>query len=87
MKSNARQSIYFSAYPLKAIKQEVSKNPDGQSPYLKAILSGKTRTLSRVRVMPMANPYAKTPAKFIPKPGDLPKDIELTDKDWFKSYE
>jgi hypothetical protein len=87
MKSNARESVYFSAYPLKAIETEIKKNPNGQSPYLKAILSGKTRTMSRVKVMPMANPYGKTPAKFSPKPGQLPKDIELTEKNWFNNYE
>jgi hypothetical protein len=87
MKSNARQSVYFSAYPLKALEKEIARNPNGQSPYLKAILSGKTRTMSRVRVMPMPNPYLKTPAKFTPKAGQLPKDIELTEKDWFNNYE
>ena len=87
MKSNARKSVYFSAYPLKNVEREVSKNTNGQSPYLKAILSGKTRTLSRVRVMPMVNPYAKTPAKFTPKASQLPNDIELSQKEWFNNYE
>jgi hypothetical protein len=51
MKSNDHPSFYFSAYPLKALTNEASAKPSSnQSPYLKAILSGKTRTLSRVRV-------------------------------------
>jgi len=88
MKSNVRpQSLYFSAYPLKAIQQETAKNPNGQSPYLKAILSGKTKAVSRVRVLPMSNPYAAKRVKFSPKPGQLPKDIEQTEKGWFNNYE
>ena len=97
MKSNAEPSIYFSAYPLKAISPEPAKEvtKDERSPYLKAILSGKTRVLSRVRVFPMANPYPKSPAvasrvnlsESIKKESKLPKDIELTQKEWFNNYE
>jgi hypothetical protein len=51
MKRNAQSTLYFSAYPLKALQDEASaKSAETQSPYLKAILSGKTRSLSRVRV-------------------------------------
>ncbi|MEI9811011.1 MAG: hypothetical protein WDO16_25760 [Bacteroidota bacterium] len=87
MKSTARPSLYFSAYPLKAIKEPSAANKQPESPYLKALLSGKSKTSSQVRVLPMTNPYKK---QFNPPPfkGDkLPKDIELTEKDWFKSYE
>jgi hypothetical protein len=86
MNSIAKPSYYFSAYPLKVIKQaEANKEPG--SPYLKALLSGKTKSRSRGRVLPMINPYNK---QFISSPVDsekLPKDIELTEKDWFKHYE
>ena len=88
MKSDSQPSLYFSAYPLKAINQRPSS---GQSPYIKAILSGKTRILSRVKISPMPNPYTN-PYKASPKPAapekeKMPKDIELTEKDWFKNYE
>ena len=83
MKNN-KPSLYFSAYPLKAINQQSSSE---QSPYLKAVLSGKTRTLSRVRVAPMINPYKATTKPVIPENEKLPKDVEHTEKDWFKNYE
>ena len=88
MKINIKPSFYFSAYPLKAISGSslAEKKPD--SPYLKALLSGKTQTNSnRVRVFPMTNLYNK---QFRPAPfeaGKLPKDIELTEKEWFNNYE
>ncbi len=97
MKSNAEPSIYFSAYPLKAISPEPTApaSTDERSPYLKAILSGKTRILSRVRVFPMINPYRKISEKLQQNPSDrlkavenkLPTDIELTEKEWFNNYE
>ena len=89
MKSNIHSSPYFSAYPLKALNQEPSAKPSNkQSPFLKAILSGKTRTISRIRVLPLANPYKQkttTPVRI--KDSKLPKDIELTEKEWFNNYE
>jgi hypothetical protein len=88
MKSNAQSTLYFSAYPLKALNEEPSVKPSqGQSPYLKAILSGKTRTLSRTRVFPMVNPYRKMVAPLAIDTSKLPKDIELTEKEWFNNYE
>jgi hypothetical protein len=87
MKSIIKPAFYFSAYPLKAITGSSSSDKKPDSPYLKAILSGKTKTSSRVRVFPMINPYN---SNFKPAPsetGNLPKDIELTEKDWFNNYE
>jgi hypothetical protein len=92
MKRNAQSTFYFSAYPLKALQDEASAKPSQtlsqtQSPYLKAILSGKTRTLSRVRVFPMINPYRKNMLPVIPDENKLIKDIELVEKEWFNNYE
>jgi hypothetical protein len=88
MKSNVQSTLYFSAYPLKALRDKASAKPSStQSPYLKAILSGKTRTLSRVRVFPMVNPYRRSSVPVIPDASKLPKDIELTEKEWFNNYE
>ena len=85
MKSNKQSSLYFSAYPLKAIKESSSE----QSPFLKAILSGKTRTLSRIRVSPMLNPYKVTikPAGMKTERVKVSKDIEPTSNEWFNNYE
>jgi hypothetical protein len=88
MKSNAQPPLYFSAYPLKTLNQETSaKSQTGQSPFLRSILSGKTRTLNSVRVLPMVNPYPQTQQPFIAKESKLPNDIELTEKEWFNNYE
>jgi hypothetical protein len=87
MKINSKPSFYFSAYPLKVISGSSLQNNVQGSPYLKALLSEKTNTCSRVRVFPITNSYNN---QFRPAPFDhdkLPKDIELTEKDWFNNYE
>lgn len=87
MKSTAKPSLYFSAYPLKAIKESSTTNNQPDSPYLKAMLSGKTNSSSRVRVLPTITPYKVQPPQVPSDTDNLPKDIELTEKDWFKNYE
>ena len=44
MKSNNQPSFYFSPHSLKALKQEPTAQPSSQSPYLRAVLSGKNRS-------------------------------------------
>jgi hypothetical protein len=85
MKSNANSSLYFSAYPLKAIKT-ASDAESSQSPYLRSVLSaGKSRTASRVRVFPMANPYKKPVV--VPNAVKPIKDIGIGGDGWFHNYE
>lgn len=86
MKSIAKPSFYFSAYPLKAIKESAATEKQPQSPYLRALLSGKTKSGKRARVFPMINPYNDR-FKLSPRPDKLAKDIGLSEKDWFKNYE
>ena len=86
MKSSANTSLYFSAYPLKAIELDEAKSGTSASPYLKAILCGKTKTLSRVRVMPMINPYSEKRLTVV-RTSVLPADIELMEKEWYNNYE
>ena len=81
---NIKPALYFSAYPLKAIKESSTSE---QSPFLKAILSGKTRTLSRVRVSPMLNPYKGTLKPAAPKKNEEKKNIEPGGNEWFNNYE
>ena len=62
MKGKPRPPFYFSAYRLKTLEEAATGSPSpGEmaqtSPYLKAILSGKTRIRSNPRVFPMINPY------------------------------
>ena len=88
MKNNAEPSFYFSAYPLKALGKNASAEaPSGHSPFLRAILSGKTRTVSRVRVLPMVNPYRETQKTTIRETGKMTDGMEKTEKEWFNNYE
>lgn len=88
MKSNVISTPYFSAYPLKVITEHTATIPTtNHSPYLKAILSGKARTLSRVRIFPMINPYKKSSIPVTPEVDSIPNDIERTVKEWFNNYE
>jgi hypothetical protein len=93
MKGNAKPSLYFSAYPLKAV-EAASKQKTG-SPYLRAILTAKPKQqVTRARVFPMVNPYKNpygenldpVPSRLIAV-NKLPVDIELTEKKWFNNYE
>lgn len=58
MKGKPRPPFLISAYRLKTFEEIIaSQNVEMQSPYLKSLLSGKTRVSSRVSVFPMINPY------------------------------
>ena len=88
MKSNVKPSLYFSAYPLKALMQDApSKTNLSQSLYLKSIHSGKIRTMSRIRIFAMMNPYRQAVKPVILNVSKLPEDIELTEKEWYNNYE
>ena len=88
MKSIVKPSFLFSAYPLRIAKETESANKQPGSPYLKAVLSGKNKTVvKKARVFPMVNPYRGNFKATPEQASKLPKDIELTDKDWFKQYE
>lgn len=86
MKASAHPSLYFSAYPLRVIKEKsTSVNAQVRSPYLKSILAGKNKTVSRVRVFPMANPYAQK--LVMPVIVKKAKDVDPSGKEWFSNYE
>jgi hypothetical protein len=85
MKSNAKAPLYFSAYPLKAIAESSSPSSSpGQTPYLRSVLAGKSKTSSRVRVFPMANPY---PKKTVSKQVKPARQVDATGDEWFNHYE
>lgn len=93
MKENAKPSVYFSAYPLKAVGSNEKEKTS--SPYLRAILSAKPRPKpNRAQVFPMINPYrnpygedlSPVTSRVIPV-NKVPVDIELTEKRWFHNYE
>lgn len=56
MKGIAKPSLYFSAYPLKAVEQASDKS-SSSSPFLRSVLNGNTNKANRARVFPMINPY------------------------------
>jgi hypothetical protein len=64
MKGIAKPSIYFSAYPLKALEQATNSSAKSSesSPYLRSVIAGSSKKASQVRVFPMINPY-KNPYK------------------------
>jgi len=76
MKSNLKTTPYFSAYPLKAIK------PGSHSSEKNDVTPKKI--ISRLRVMPMANPYPEKimGIKKLKSDNDQPTDIN-----WYNSYE
>ena len=96
MKGIATPTIYFSAYSLKNAEQKTSgsNEPSKSSPYLRALLAGRSRSSSKVRVFPMINPYREKDARpvmsrpaIIRQLNHVPEDIELTEKQWFHNYE
>ncbi|MCG2614638.1 hypothetical protein LZZ85_10110 [Terrimonas sp. NA20] len=51
---------YISAYPLKVMEQAVAGEPgtrNDQAAYLKELLDSRAKSISRIRVSPMADPY------------------------------
>jgi hypothetical protein len=86
MKSCDQPPLSFSAYSLKAVAR-ASANTSGQSPFLKAILSGKNSSVSRARISPMLNTYKRIVKSVSPSNGKLKKDAEPTSNEWFNNYE
>ena len=97
MKGIAKPTIYFSAYSLKNAEPKTtasSNEPSKSSPYLRALLAGRSRTSSKTRVFPMINPYREKDARpanarpaIIRQMNQVPEDIELTEKKWYNNYE
>jgi len=87
MKAIAKQTTYFSAYPLKVLEQAAASAPETpQSPYLKALLTRKSATVARIRVTPMVNPY-KVQVNALPlRPAPL-KQQDPEGREWFNHYE
>jgi hypothetical protein len=88
MRSTAKSSGYFSAYPLKALEKATSSSRQSEaSPYLKALLSDSTKQSGvQLRVLPMKNPYMEK-IEHTTIRTQLIKNVESTDKEWFNNYE
>ena len=94
MKSNAKSSLYFSAYPLKAIKTPSAAAAIG-SPYLRSVLAGNGKTKSsKMRIFPMANPYplsqsteTQAPVSRVTINKITAGTVDATGEEWFSNYE
>ena len=76
MKSHLKTTPYFSAYPLKAIKPGSQSSEQNHSTPKKII--------SRLRVLPMVNPY---PEKVMGIKRPKQNDVQPNDITWFNGYE
>jgi hypothetical protein len=83
--SPSKPVLYFSAYPLKALKKATQ---DDSSENSSLHISSKAKATGRIRVLPMAKPY-KTQIKPAPriKPSDLKEDTGDNTKGWYGNYE
>ncbi len=64
MKSNA-QPFYFSPYVAKGPNQEPAAKASHQSPYLRAVLNGKTRVADNARASLMADSSMTAALRYI----------------------
>lgn len=87
MKNNSTQpAFYFSAYPLKALKQTSGKDATSEKSTLH--ISNKSKAFGRIRIHPMANPY-KHETKATPriKPILPSEDTAENSNGWYGNYE
>jgi hypothetical protein len=74
MKSNSQSPLYFLGNPLKVVNQESPATAvENQSPYLKAILSGTTKSLTAENDLPVANPDRAAALRYIKESSLLKK--------------
>ncbi len=86
MKNNSTQPVfYFSAYPLKVLKNAL---PDSATENSSLHIRNKSKAFGRIRIHPMANPY-KNETKATPRitPGLLSEDTCENSNGWYGNYE
>lgn len=81
MKSAAIPNPYFSAYPLKAVKETTSSPVS--SPYLRSVLAGTAKTVQHV--VRAINAVNAVRSSF--KPVAIAKEVEISGNEWFINYE
>lgn len=61
MKVENKSSLYFSAYRLKTLEAAIEESNGGEqaSSHVKSLLSSKVKTMSRIRISTMVNPYTE----------------------------
>jgi hypothetical protein len=85
VKSSVKSTPFFSAYPLKLVKESSPPSASSSSPYLRSVLAGKVKSTGKTRIFAMVNPYTlkntagKRMAAF--------KEVEPRGEEWFNHYE
>jgi len=88
MKSQGQPNFYFSAYPLKVIKERESEKKSYLHIYTNP--KSKKKYAEGLKILPMVNPYSKKDeARLLQSLNkqNQPDNVEERDSDWFASYE
>src|SRR5436190_4984511 len=88
MKSQGQPNFYFSAYPLKVIKDQELEKKSYLHIYTKP--RNKKKYADGLKILPMINPYSqKDEARLIQNLNKQthPDKVQERDSDWFASYE
>ena len=88
MKSQGQPNFYFSAYPLKVIKEQESEKKSYLHIYTNP--KSKKKYAEGLKILPMVNPYSKKDeARLLQNVNKQiqPDNVEERDSDWFASYE
>ena len=88
MKSQGQPNFYFSAYPLKVIKEQDAEKKSYLHIYTNP--KSKKKYAEGLKILPMVNPYSKKDeARLLQSLNKLsqPDNMEERDSDWFASYE
>ncbi len=86
-----KRTSYISAYPLKTLEQARAEatepaNRDEESAYLKELLDSKAKSMSRIRISPMSNPY-KAPVNDPVSRMAIPSEgLNSGKKGWFNQF-
>ena len=88
MKTPGQPNFYFSAYPLKVIKDTDTEKKSYLRIYSRA--GNKKKYAEGLKILPMVNPYSKKDEARLMQSlakGSQPDNVEERDSDWFSSYE
>ncbi|HMK16648.1 MAG TPA: hypothetical protein VK492_00495 [Chitinophagaceae bacterium] len=88
MKSQGQPNFYFSAYPLKVIKEQESEKKSYLHIYTNP--KSKKKYAEGLKILPMVNPYSKKDEVRLLQnlnKQNQPDNVEERDSDWFASYE
>ena len=88
MKSQGQPNFYFSAYPLKVIKEQEAEKKSYLHIYTNP--KSKKKYAEGLKILPMVNPYSKKDEARLMQSVNKQiqsDNVEERDSDWFASYE